>query len=187
MSRLLKAIYDCNLCTYYLLPLIRLNKFSFGANNFIQCYVSRDGLLLYVEVRDIPEFVYSRPDYLGITILPSGSTALAFDLPAMWQYDVRAFMLGRYTELTDDAKECIYGYSGLVINQPIQGTNLLNTDSRILALDIDPTVRERLRSALSKELDVQIPIGAELISVPSESNYIDNAIITNTLGMGSVI
>jgi hypothetical protein len=187
MSRLLKAIYDCNLCTYYLLPLIRLNKFSFGQNNFIQCYVSRDGLVMFVEVLYIPEFVYHRADYLGITILPSGGTCVSFDLPIMWQYDVRAFMLGRYTELTEDAKECIYAYSGLAINQPIQGSNMSNTDSRILAMDPDPQVRNRLRVALSRELDVDIPIGVELISVPTDSNYIDNAIITNTLGMGSVL
>ncbi len=187
MSRLLKAIYDYNLCTYYLLPLIRLNKFSFGPSNFIQCYVNRNGTVLFVEVRDIPDFVYTRPDYLGITILPSGSTCVALGLPEMWQYDVRAFMLGRYTEFTEDARECIYSYSGLAINQPIQGSTMSSTDSRILAMDPDPNVRDRLRLALSRELDVEIPFGVELISVPVDGNYIDNAIITNTLGMGSVM
>lgn len=187
MSKLLSAIYDSNICTYYLLPLVRLNKFSFGADNFIQCYVSREGDRLYIELRDIPDFVYHRQDYLGITVLPSGGICVAFSLPDIWWEDYSKFQRGKYSKFSPQAKKCIESFSGMTINQISSGGDYAVTDSRILALDSSTRVRDALRKRLAAELDIDIPEDAELISVPSENNFLDNAIITNTLGTGSAI
>lgn len=187
MTRLIEAIYDSNLCTYYLLPLVRLNKFSFGPDNFVQCYTSRDGSKLYVELKDIPEFIYHREDYLGVTILPSGGLAVVIELPDIWWEDYTKFVTGQYSKFSPEARECICAYSGLLENQNIINEHYIYRDSRIIAIEDNTEARTKLRRLLSKELDVFIPIGAELISIPSDSNFIDKAIITNILNAGPAV
>lgn len=186
MSKLIKAIYDSNICTYYLLPLVRLNKFSFGPDNFVQCYTSHDGSKLYIELKEVPEFVYHRDDYLGCTILPGGGLAVALSLPDIWWDDHRKFIAGKYSEFSPEAKKCIRAFSGLAEDQNIIHTHYTYMDSRLIAIGDDPVVRTKLRQILSEELNVEIPITAELISIPNEGNFIDKAIITNTLMPGSV-
>lgn len=186
MSNLIKAIYDSNLCTYYLLPLVRLNKFSFGPDNFIQCYTNHDGSRLYVELKDVPEFIYHRSDYLGVTILPTGGMAVALSLSDIWWEDHKRFILGQYSKFSEEAKKCIRAFSGLVEDQNILNEHYVHMDSRLIAIGNERNQRAKLRQLLSKELDVEIPVDAELISIPSESNFIDKAIITNTLTAGPV-
>lgn len=183
MSKLIRAIYDYNICTYYLLPLIKLNKFSFGENNFLQCYVSRDGSKLYIELREIPAFVYSKVEYLGTAILPNGNVAVVMGLHPLWEPDFRNFIDGKYSKLSKPAKDAVLAYSGLPFNQHTSN-NVPYTDSRILAINPDPGEREKLRRALMSELGVNIPVDQELISIPTELNYVDDTVVTKTLFEG---
>lgn len=176
MSKLIAAIYDYNICTYYLLPLVKLNKFSFGDNNFKQCFVSRDGSKLYVAVARIPDFVHKKEEYLGTTILPNGDMALIFGLHPLWREDFQSFIAGRYSKLSRQAKDAVLAYSGLPFGQMTRDGSIPFTDSRILAIDPDPQSRAKLRRALMSELGVDIPVDQELISIPTEQNYIDDII-----------
>lgn len=182
MSKFIDAIYDYNTCTYYVLPIVKLNKFSFGNNNFVQCYVSRDGSKVYVELKEVPEFVYSKEEYLGTTILPNGGLAVVFSLPPLLG-DFQNFVAGRFSKFSKPVKDAVLAYSGLPFHQMTRD-NVPHTDARIMALDPDPAVRAKLRNALMSELGAVIPLDQELISVPSEQNYVDDTIIIRTLSEG---
>lgn len=179
MSNLIRAIYDSNLCTYYLLPLVRLNRFSFGKDNFVQCYVSRDGSKLFVELKDIPEFIYKRKDYLGTSLTPTGVCAV-IALPEDWYNDFVLFKAGKYSKFSPEFQVCVAAYCGLPVNK-LNKDGILFTDARIVAMDNVPMERAKLRRILSRELEVEIPEDQELISVPNDSEYMDDAPIIKTL------
>lgn len=172
----LSSVYDYNMCTYYLLPLLKTtNKFRFGPKNFRQCYLNRQGTRLYVEVVYFPSRIEYDEHYLGNQIY-KGHLYLIFELPAEWQADVELFREGKYSRLSAAAKERIRTYSGLNYNRLDPESGKPFTDVRLMAIDDDPVMRDHLRQILEEELNVRIAPDQELISPPTDQNYIDDLI-----------
>jgi hypothetical protein len=162
-----------NLCTYFVLPLLRLNKFSFISSNFVNSYLSKDGRCIIVEVYDalLPSReVFTHPGYQG-TAMKDNMYFLVFTTPQVRHRDVSAFMKGKYSKMSNSSKELIYELSGLDYKKPIEGKSLKTTDGRLLAL----TRHEELRKAYERELDLEDGLSPddELLDPPDERTFID--------------
>ena len=172
MREALDVVYRYNLCTYYLLPLIGLNKFSFEVNiNFKNCYVNREGTELTVEV----EFLLQRLEnskHLLSTSYKDGSCFYVFELPVKWQDDFIKYTKGSYTKFSAEAKELIFQQSGLRYKQLDQNSRI-TTDLRLLAIDDEIQRRNILRTKLMEYYGVYIEEQAELLSQPAEGSYTD--------------
>lgn len=170
-SEFIQSVFKVNLSTYYLLPLIYLNKFSFGQGNFIESYVNSSGTLLTV---DVAHLCMCHKDCLRSPFLQlksetkEGCSHLLYLLPKKWATDFQHFKAGEFSQFSDAAKHMIKEYSGLLVNE-YTSTGYI-TDARIHALDKSPILRE----AWEEELDL-LPLSAdlELMPVPSARTYRD--------------
>lgn len=171
MKDALELVYKHNLCTYYLLPLIGLNRFSFGVDsNFKNCYVNREGTELHVEVEFLLQRLENIPQLLRIEINGT-NIKYVLELPSCWNYDFTQYSLGRYTMFSQTAKEFIYHRSGLCYKS-LNADNRMTTDIRLLAIDSDFSRRNILRQKLIEYYGVYIDEDAELLSPPTDSSYI---------------
>lgn len=171
MKEALDVVRMHNLCTYYLLPLIGINKFSFGVTiNFRNCYCNPDGTELYVTVYYTLSSLTNHPNLIRIEG-KAGAPVYVFSLPQKWQLDFQLYKQGRYSKFSNEAKELIRNQSGLrykAINPNGQPT----TDIRLLAIEADPDRRKILRAKLSEYLEVSIAEDAELLDVPPPSSFV---------------
>ena len=171
MREALEVVRMHNLCTYYLLPLIGINKFSFGVTiNFRNCYCNPVGTELYVTVYYTLTSLKDHPSLVRIEDVP-GAPVYVFSLPEQWQADFQQYKLGKYSRFSDQAKELIRHQSGLRY-RAINPNGLPTTDIRLLAIDADPTRRDILRKKLSEYLDFPIAEDAELLDAPLESSFV---------------
>ncbi len=177
MSNFFNAVYDYNICTYYLLPLLKLNKYRFGHRNFRQSYVnSRNPHILYIEVAWTPTLVDGDKGYQGIQ-KKDGKLFLVYILPDEWASDIQLFLKGHYSLMSDDAKEMIRTHGGMRNNQVDVSTGRPWTDARLMAIDTkSPNVRTFLRLHIERELKVILPNDAELIAPPNENCFMDDII-----------
>lgn len=158
------------------LPLLRFGKDSFGASNFVNSYLSEDGTRLIVKV--IEEFLLSRKLYLPGTYSrsltdPEGNTYLVYRIPGKWRSDVSLFMKGRFSEMSQEAKEAIRSHSGLLYKQKtVESANLL-TDYRLMALDRHTSLKQTWEQELNADLSNQ-----ELLPVPGIESYFNFALVT---------
>lgn len=159
------------LVTYYILPLIGLNKKSFG-NCFKDSYIDKRGLKIYVELKkNMISPAYKQNPYYISEMVHKHSLLIIFTVPSIFLNDVACFVVGRYSEMSRDAKKLIYSTSTLPYNKTMGDFN--NTHPVLQALDKTKT----LRSFLINELHaVTIADSAELINPPYEHWFIENRI-----------
>ena len=129
-----------NLCTHFIWPLLSLNKLRFGGeSNFLNSYLSKDGTKIYVEVVE-PQFVpeSNLPKYRFCRD-ENNKDYLEFKIPVKYSTDLLLFIQGKYSEMSDKAKEQIIKYSGLKYRK-LEGT-VYKTDLRLMALEKSETLR----------------------------------------------
>lgn len=160
-----------NLCSSYILPLLDLNKESFGgSDNFINSYVNDDDSIVIVQL--------SRP-YAGITtnkfykfdFTRDNSIYYVFDVPGKFLPTVRKFREGKYSQFQEEAKNVIKKRSGLSW-RVTNSKGGVTTARELLALDRDKSLREYLEKNLSGPgSPVIISPEAELMDIPNEGNF----------------
>jgi hypothetical protein len=177
-SPFIRKVNECNLCTWYILPLIGLNKFSFNEANFINSYLTRDGQYIVVEVadRNLCGSVTFNSSFSGFK-QKNGMDLLVFVIPGAWTRDVKDFMEGRYSQMSEYAKQLIRDGSGLRYDMPDEFDNRI-TDARLMALEKHPALRNQWLAELEVETPVkgfrlEIDDDTELLSIPSENSYIE--------------
>lgn len=169
-SRFVRSLTDVNLSTYFLLPLLELNKFSFGESNFIDTYVNSDGTVLTVEVVDrrlCPSF-QTHPEYLKEEQGTQGDY-IWFQIPEKWHKDFLRFKSGSYSKLSNDAKKMIITYSGLSYKVPGDDNKPI-TDARLLALEKSQVLREKWFHELGYHT-TELPEDLELLPIPPERAF----------------
>jgi len=172
-SKFFDIVNDFNLATYYLLPLLKLNKLSFGApQNFVNCYVSSKGDCLLIKLRVMMPFLYRNEDFIADYIDEDKLTCIVLRIPEKYTEDVAWFMTGKYSKFSVDARELIRSYSGLIYRQQHPETGRSTTDARLMAIEESEEQRSLLRNKLEDELGCSLPLDAELMSKPSDNNYI---------------
>jgi hypothetical protein len=131
-----------SLVTYYILPLIRLNFRAFGYH-FLDCrlYRSMDAIQLTL-MKGCKESYWEHPNYQHDYNV-GGKVLVTFSLPAEFGDDILKFCEGKYSQMSDSAKNLIYKHSGLFYNKQID--KLVVTDMKLLALTKSQVLRDWIR------------------------------------------
>lgn len=171
MSRdLLKELYRHNLCSVYLLPLLGINMFDFGPDNFVNCFVEPGGEYLHVEVADytVTETPYHSPYYHGMLEV-DGRKFIHYRLPGEWKHTFEMYREGKYSSFTKAAKAVIIQYSGLNWRAPSDKPNVLLSDARLLAM----FRKESLARTLAEDLNISPELfGGELVAPPKSHEFL---------------
>jgi hypothetical protein len=174
-----------NIANYYVLPMLKLNKASFGGEgNFVNSYITQDDEIV-VEVKDkmlVPEENFmDNPEYLG-DFDSEDTTKIVFSQPKETQNDILLFAQGKYSEMSLKAKELIVMYSGLPYNKvrkdlpkKVNGQYQTETSKYLLAL----SRAESLRKKMENDLGTQISKDAELVAKPTMNNFYPLPELTN--------
>lgn len=177
---LIEELAQEHLCTYYVLPLLKLNKFSFPSSNFVNCYLTRDGSKVIVQVMElllVPRKVIKHSRHLkSLTDSERKSIYLIFAIPGKWRHDVSLFIQGKFSAMSKPAKSTIRIYSGL--DYKIRKEGKILTDGRLLALDRHPVLKQMWESELSSDDKTQtgrieLDEEDELLDIPGERSYIN--------------
>lgn len=183
-QQLIEELREVNLCTYYVLPLLKLSKFSFLRSNFLNSYLTPDGSDIVVEIVEpllLSRNVLTDHQYRG-KFKRTNSTCLVYRIPQKWGNDIVLFMEGKFSHMTRAAKEAIKRFSGLD-NRKKGKDGVPLTDGRLLALDKHPVLKKMWESELSsitpsqdgkstQRSVVELGEDAELLSIPGKESYI---------------
>lgn len=155
-----------NLCSVYMLPLLGLNRWSFGENNFVNSYVNEDNTHLLVEIKTITTLITSHPKFRFEYRTEDGKLMAVFEVSPEHRKTVELFREGKYSQFSDVSKTIIRKKSGLRY-KAVQADGTIKSARELLALDKD----KELRKVMEKELNVKIPENAELASIPGDENF----------------
>lgn len=172
-----------NLCTHFVLPLLKLNKFSFIASNFVNSFLDPRGDVLMVRVLEItllPRTTLLHPMFRGLYSNQEQHVYLVYRIPYPWLNDVALFMQGKFSQMSKKAKDRIIRFSGLPYKER-SGTGKdkqkLVTDGRLLALERNKALKNMWERVLSSDDNkstgrVVLKEEEELLSVPGEESYL---------------
>lgn len=168
LNELLKEIRNVNLCTWYLLPITGLTRFSFDGL-FINSYLEKNRLWIIVQVPDVnlvPGSIRSH----AIREWSNGHGGfLAYELTSYWTDDVQLYVEGKYSQFSDALKALIVECSGLHYRE-IDTEGKIITDVRLMVLDS----QKEMRVYLAEELDVlEESLPADLLSAPPPGSFMD--------------
>lgn len=162
-----KGSTNINICSTYLLPLLNLNRFSFGErSNFVDSYLNSDNKHLIVQLRRETTGISKHPNF-RFTFEKDSHIWIVYEIPEQFYATVEKFREGKFSKFDEPIKAVIKQKSGLKWRVPKAEKTFVSA-FELLALDKD----EDLRGKLEDELNVKISADAELMSIPSESNYI---------------
>lgn len=171
---LINELRNENLSTYFVLPLLTLNKFSFINPNYVNSYLTEDRKYIVVEVV-LQELLsrtvyYSHPCFRGLCRSKDNSHLyLVYEIPRKCWYDVQLFTQGKYSEFSPGTKEKIIRFSTLLYQQKENG--VIVTDGRLLALEKHILMKEMWEERLSNERS-WVDLDGELLSIPGKESYI---------------
>lgn len=158
------------LVTYYLLPIVDVNKLTFGSK-FVNSFVSKDGTKIYVELKGNLRSpgLYRNKLSFSTEVVIKGTLFIIFKVSEEFIIDVVKFLRGNYSEMQRNTKKLIYASSSLPYNKTMG--SFKNTHPILQALDKTKT----LRSYLIDELGVvTLPDSVELITKPEDHWFIEN-------------
>jgi hypothetical protein len=160
-----------SLVTYYILPMVGVNKLSFG-RSFVGSYISKDGANVYVELAKnmhVPSY-RTCPNYVS-ELMKGATKFITFNVPVEYTMDIKHFLDGAYSKFQNSTKKIIYSTSSLPYNAT-KGS--FKVSSPILqALDKTKTLRSYLEDTLGI---TRIPETNELIDPPKEEWFIEHRI-----------
>lgn len=166
----IKKLNERNLCTWYILPLIELNVASFGNSNFINSFIVTGEYQICVQVADMQLCLHNLDSYYfhGV-LMRDHKDYLIFNIPAEWHDDYRLFVEGKFTKMSDLAKEIIKEGSGLKYDFPEDDEII--TDSILMALDRHPSLLKKWSEILNVPDERNFP--ENLLSAPDEKSFIN--------------
>lgn len=166
---LLEELQQENLCTWFILPLLHLNKVSFISSNFVNSYLSRDRQYLIVEVIDegllSRKVFFANPWYIG-KVDYENRVYLVYSINHLKEV-TDLFCEGRFSEFPDNVKETIRVMSGLQYEVSIKGK--LVTDGRLLGLEKHKALKKMWNELIEPIEEIE----GELLSIPGEASFID--------------
>ena len=130
-----------SLVTYYILPLVKLSYKAFG-KHFVTCRISENLKEVVVYLMPFCEEEYWRNPNFKTDYTKDLTTYAIFTLPEEFTEDIKLFSEGKYSKMSDKAKEVIYKHSGLHYNKKC-GEHIV-TDMKLLALSKHKVLRSWL-------------------------------------------
>lgn len=178
-KKLIEELGRENLCTHFILPLLKMNKFSFVNSNFVNSYLTdQDHIVVQVVDR---HFVHGKcvihPHFKGIMTDAEKYLYYVYKIPVIWHNDLQLFKQGRYSEMSRLAKDTIKTQSGLPHNV-LNKDGKMVSDGRLVALDKG----RELKAMWEEEIVPAEPIEGELLSIPSEGSFINLGLLTPIVG-----
>jgi hypothetical protein len=157
-----------NLVTYYVLPLIGVNKATFGSC-YGCSYLNSSGSTLYVRLlKNMQAPTYkTNKNYVSEFVYES-HLFIIFSIPHNYLPDVILFLKGSYSFMSKEAKRIIYESSTLPFNKTIGSFSM--SHPILQALDKTKTLRQFLTTYLGI---VPLPDSVELIDPPGKSWFIE--------------
>lgn len=147
-----------NSVMYFMLPMLQLNKSSFGVGNFINSYVDKSGYIAVDVMGDfaVDKNTYKHPQYITDYNVEDG-IRYVYAIPDEYLSDIKLFEQGRYSDLSGPLKAAISKYSNLGSND-------------IIIKCLNPQLADRQK--IADDLGVRVDLVRELLSAPDESNFI---------------
>lgn len=146
-----------NLTNFMVLPMLRLNKSSFGVENFINSFLDVEGYIV-VNTKIEPQVDFTEHEcYATDFEAENGTLMIVFIVPEQFKADIKTFVDGKFSNLSDPLKDLITRYCGL------------KTTSTIVRC-LNPSKGDR--QAKADELGVKVDLILELRSAPNEGNFI---------------
>lgn len=173
-QRLIEELRKENLCTYFVLPLLKLNKTAFTVGNFVNCFLTPDKSKIVVEIGDLALVagkVFIHKEYAKHGNTHEGKAYILFTIPRKWHADVLKFCAGTFSVMSEPAKKAVKAYSGLPYQK--RDRNKVVTDGRILALEKHPALEEAWIKMLDSDGTTTLPDNGELLSIPGPESFID--------------
>lgn len=184
---LISDLHRENLATHFVLPLLKLNKLSFIASNFVNCCLTEDGATLVVQVMDLnflSQKVFHHPQYRGTRQRGAEEGYfLLFQMLRKWRRDVQLFREGQFSRMSEAAKDTIVRFSDLPYHEKEDRGERMLTDGRLLALEKHPLLKqfwERYFSSDKKTAPygregtvIELDEERELLDPPGSTSYID--------------
>lgn len=180
MQALINELSKENLCTHFILPLLKLSKVSFTPSGFVDSYLTVDHRRIAVKVTEIvllSRTIISHPEFIAIYKDGKGHYLIMFRILRRWERDVELFTQGKYSQLSEKAKDHIRRYSKLPFRKK-EGNARNITDGRLLALDKHPALKGMWEEGLFSDTgkakdDPGLHMPEEYLSIPGESSYIN--------------
>ncbi len=159
-----------SLCSTYILPLLGMNRYSFGESNFINSYINEEGNHAIVELKIITQAI-QRHNRFRFSFKNDERNFAVFEIPTEFLETVQLFIQGKYSQFSQTAKTLIKKGSALKYHVAKPGGGYTSA-RELLALD----KHEELRRALEQELSipgspVRIDRNAELQDIPDERDF----------------
>lgn len=153
-----------NSCMYYVLPMVKLGKPSFGTGNLKQCYIDRDYKVIAV-VDKTCDYLLKHENYFT-DFVSDGELYYVFTIPNELKPDFVKYMNGKFSQMSDHAKDLIRRCSGLKYKYPLPSGGT-TTSVALMVLDRSEALRRRLEDDLGVDLHPE----QELASVPGDNVY----------------
>lgn len=153
-----KSTVILNSATYFMLPMLQLNKSSFGVGNFINSYLDKSGYLL-VDLKAMTPVGTStihHPQYITDFDIEAG-VRVVYVIPQEFIQDLDRFIDGKYSQFSPALKVSISKYSNLDANN-------------IHIKCLNPQKEDKQK--IADELGVRVDIVKELKSAPAECNFV---------------
>ena len=169
-SPFIEKLNEKNLASWYMLPLMGLSVNSFGESNFVDAYQVRGKAMIAVAVKH-SKFcltVCKNQSYNKL-VLMNGVSYFVFNIPARWVNDYQFFLEGKYSRMSDDAKQKIKELSGLKYEVADNLGNKL-TDAVLMALGNHHALRSKWIEIIGT---TEFWLPAESLSVLKASSFIE--------------
>ena len=177
MTRFLITPNDTVL-NYYLLPLVGVNKESFG-DNFIRTLITKDGKYAYILVNHKTAAFTSCDNFIGLHSIGDLNYVI-FQVPDKYLIDTQLLVESKYSKMSGAAKDLIRNHSGLYYN--FQCKDGYITSKAILALDKHPSMVTFYTNVLgltpNQANNLIINPEIELMSRLEEADFIENYLVT---------
>ena len=182
-DKLIAELHRENLSTYFILPLLKLNKKKFVCEpNFIDSYLTTDGLNIFVKVMDTIYFMNKmamHPQYQATWKDLAGNNFIQFSIQEHWLADVQTFIKGKYSRMSDKAKEMIRIHSTLQFRERRESDKKIITDIRLLALERSIAVKDLWEEHYGISLDKD----DELLSIAESKAFIEITMLIREEGL----
>jgi hypothetical protein len=172
MSKLLSQLNSENLCHFFILPMIGLNKAKFGkqfvdARLHVTDPVVRVALTAPVTLPGFTGKVYKVTRYNGMVLT-------YYAIHPVYLPDIQKFRAGLYSKMSDGVKHLIKEKSGLFwkLGDDVKGNEKMS-DGRLLALYKDKSLRMELAELLGYKSWRDPMLDGELLTAPKETWFFD--------------
>ena len=164
---------------YYVLPLIGIRFKDLKKNdNYIRTYLTNDCTTVLIEFKDLEEESYST-EFVSIYI-ENGRFFQIYSVPDNFRSDMDLIARGKYSRISQKAKDTVMKLSGLPFNKLVNGKRV--TSAPLLALNKSPELKKHQEEKLNVPMDkdafgrtiqkVKIPDELDLFDAPTDDIYL---------------